>query len=98
MKTEWSARAQRDLWRFYDRVSEDNPTVAAEWTDRFLERADAVATMPNAGREVPEFGLAQIREVLVGPYRIVYEIQKTRIWVLTLQEGHMRLRGDVLDD
>ena len=43
---------------------------------------------------VPELGRKDLREVLLGSYRIVYQVQRQGIVVLTIFEGH-RLLGDV---
>jgi hypothetical protein len=40
---------------------------------------------------VPEFDRDDIREVLVGTYRIVYQVNATGIAVLRVIEGHRRL-------
>jgi plasmid stabilization system protein ParE len=37
-----------------------------------------------SGRIVPEFNMPQIREVMEGPYRIIYHIGADRIEVLTV--------------
>jgi mRNA-degrading endonuclease RelE of RelBE toxin-antitoxin system len=42
---------------------------------------------------VPEVGDPKIREVLVGGYRVIYRLEQKRLLVLTVIEGHRRLRG-----
>jgi hypothetical protein len=42
---------------------------------------------------VPEVGDPDIREVFLRTYRIIYRIEPDRILVLTIFEGHRRLRG-----
>jgi len=37
---------------------------------------------------VPEFSREDIRELLEGNYRIVYQVAKDRLVVLTVFEGH----------
>ncbi len=49
--------------------------------------------MPRAGRIVPELGREDIREVLEGTYRIVYQIKGSTIDVLVVFEGHRLLRA-----
>ena len=43
--------------------------------------------MPNAGRMVPEFGRADIREVLLRHYRIIYRVEAAEIVVLAVFGG-----------
>ena len=47
--------------------------------------------MPHAGRLVPEFGRDDLREVLLGTYRIIYQVHTDEIWVVTVIEGHRTL-------
>jgi len=47
--------------------------------------------MPLSGRVVPEFNSDDMREIIVGHYRIVYRIEHTEMVVLTVFEGHKLL-------
>ena len=49
--------------------------------------------MPRTGRIVPEIGRENIREVLQGSYRIVYQINQHGIDVVTVIEGHRLLQN-----
>ena len=42
---------------------------------------------------MPEIGDRTIREVLLKSYRIIYRVEPKRIIVLTVVEGHRKLRG-----
>lgn len=41
-----------------------------------------------AGRRVPEEGRDDVREVFLGAYRIVYQVNPKFIDILTVFEGH----------
>ena len=43
---------------------------------------------PLAGRKVPEFSREDIRELIEGNYRIVYQAFSDRLVILTVFEGH----------
>jgi hypothetical protein len=45
---------------------------SATWDDVVYEFAVALAAAPHRGRVVPEFQRADVREILVAPYRIIY--------------------------
>jgi plasmid stabilization system protein ParE len=61
--------------------------------DKLIDRAEEAGQHPLAGRMVPEVGDPAIREVLLKSYRIIYRVEPKRILVLTVMEGHRRLRG-----
>ncbi len=59
------------------RVLRQNPTP--RHTQLFktlciLDRALSVASFPERGRIVPEIGDPAVREIIHGPYRIIYEV------------------------
>ena len=83
-------RARADLRAIDDYIAVDNPVAAADWIDRLVEKAEAAALYPLAGRVVPERQQYDVREVFVQTYRIVYRVRETGILVLTVFEGHRR--------
>lgn len=91
----WTDRALRDLQAIDAYISADNPDVAARWIGKLLSRAERAAQAPLAGRVVPEKGRADVREVFVRTYRIVYRIREARIDVLTVFEGRRLFPSDV---
>lgn len=88
MRLRWTARAQRDLTAIADYISQDSPQAARAWVEKLRERAQRAAAGPLAGRVVPELGRADVREVFLRTYRIVYAIRDDAIDVLTVFEGH----------
>ena len=51
-----------------------SPVFANRLVERLITRADVLATFPDSGRQVPEFGNPRIRELIEGNYRIVYRV------------------------
>jgi toxin ParE1/3/4 len=46
---------------------------------------------PRLGRKVPELDRDDVREGIVGNYRIVYRIRPLTVEILRVFEGHMPL-------
>lgn len=88
MKLKWSETASRDLLSIRRYIAEDNPTAANSWIVRLRTRARNVVHAPLAGRKVPEFSRDDVREVIEGNYRIVYQVDNDHISVLTVFEAH----------
>lgn len=88
MKLRWTDRARRDLLAIGRYIAQDNPVAARRWVERLQARARQAATMPMAGRVVPELRRDDVREVFVRTYRIVYRVREDTIDVLTVFEGH----------
>ncbi len=77
-------------------IAQDDPTTATEWSELILSRCDQIADFPMSGRVVPEMGIQQIREVLEGKYRIVYEVADKRITFLLIWNSRMLLNEKLL--
>ncbi len=94
MKLVWSRRATRDLEQIGAFISLDAPERARAFAQTLIERGKQAAQLPNAGRIVPEFQDENVRELIEGNYRIVYEIHSSKktVVVLTVFEGHRLLR------
>jgi plasmid stabilization system protein ParE len=42
--------------------------------DRLTRRSQQISTFPRSGRVVPEAGDVNVRELIEGPYRIIYHL------------------------
>ena len=57
-------------------------------------KAETLGQFPMLGRVVPEFEHGQIREVLEGPYRIIYYIKPDQIDVLAVIHAAQEIPRD----
>jgi len=96
MKLRWTDGARRDLLSIGRHIARDDPLAARRWVERLREQARKARRNPRIGRVVPELERDDLRELLVGSYRIVYRIAKERIDVLTVFEGHRLLRAEAV--
>jgi toxin ParE1/3/4 len=87
----WTHRAKRRLKEIKDYIAQDQPQNAEKWIDRILERGNNLVEQPRIGRIVPEYEVKTIREVLLGDYRIIYQITPSRINILTIRHGSQLL-------
>jgi len=67
----------------------DSPEYAKRMVDRITRRSQQIAYFPLSGRRVPEYDADQIREVIEGPYRIIYHIKPDQIDVVAVIHGAM---------
>jgi plasmid stabilization system protein ParE len=87
----WSESAAVDLAAIYDWLRQDSQTVAERTLDQLIRRGEQIVLFPRSGRVVPEFGVRQVREVIEGPYRLVYHVGAASIEVLAVFHGARRL-------
>jgi len=70
-------------------IAKDNSERARTFGNELIDRALSIATFPELGRIVPEIGEPAVREIIHGPYRIIYEIfhDHETIYVLRFWHG-----------
>jgi toxin ParE1/3/4 len=68
-----------DLDNIHDYIARDSPFYAQKTIQEFFDRVSVLADYPEIGREVPEYMLKDIRELIEGNYRIFYKVQKNTI-------------------
>ncbi|MGM0681263.1 MAG: type II toxin-antitoxin system RelE/ParE family toxin [Thermodesulfobacteriota bacterium] len=87
MKVHWTDTAEEHLDAIYAYIALDSPEYARRMVDRITRRSQQIADLPLSGRKVPEYDLDQIREVIEGPYRIIYHIKPDQIDVVAVIHG-----------
>jgi toxin ParE1/3/4 len=83
----WAETAWRDLERIADYIAEDSPGYAAAFVRRVRDSARSLEEMAERGRVVPELEESAVRELIVGSYRLIYEIEAADVYVLGLIHG-----------
>jgi plasmid stabilization system protein ParE len=88
MRWKLSLRAKADLQHVVHRIAIYNPRLAEQWLRKLLDRARIAGRSPGLGRKVPELERDDIREAIVGNYRLVYIVKAKLVVILTIFEGH----------
>jgi toxin ParE1/3/4 len=89
MKVHWTDSAESHLDAIYAYIAQDSPQYAKRTVDRLTRRSQQIGKFPFSGRRVPEYDIDPIREVIEGPYRIIYHIRGDQIDVLAVIHGAM---------
>jgi plasmid stabilization system protein ParE len=84
MNVHWTDTAQSHLDGIYQYIAQNSPEYAKRMVDRLTRRSQQIGLFPELGRIVPEYQLDRIREVIEGPYRILYYIKPDQIDVLAV--------------
>ena len=92
MKADWSQQARLDLIQVIKRVAAENPDAARKLLGRIKKAEALVREHPMSGRVVPEFEVANIRERIVKPYRVIYQVQLDSILFLTVIHSRQDLQ------
>ncbi|CAG20103.1 type II toxin-antitoxin system RelE/ParE family toxin [Photobacterium profundum] len=93
MKVVWSPLALEKLGLAAEFISIDNPVAAEKWVNDIFDKAEAIGSMPEMGRMVPELSYGHYREIIFGHYRIIYKIT-TEVQILTVRNCRQLLTSD----
>jgi toxin ParE1/3/4 len=77
-----------DLREIVTFIAASNPDRARTFGNELIDRALSTAKFPERGRVVPEVGEPAVREIIHGPYRIIYEIFPDASVVYVLRFWH----------
>ena len=97
VQVRWTPQAYEDLEAICLFIARDSPQMAATFADRVLRATDRLGGFPRLGRVVPELGTENLREILVGSYRVVYRIKDEQVQLLTIRHGARLLDATILD-
>jgi toxin ParE1/3/4 len=84
---EWSKPAQRDLKQIHDYIAKDSKHYAKKVVQSIVENTEQLEDYPEIGRIVPEIDDANVRELIVYSYRLIYEISPDGIEILAVIHG-----------
>jgi toxin ParE1/3/4 len=88
----WTESALDDLRDVTEFVAKDSPAYAERLATKLVEAPRRLASFPWSGSIVPEFQQDAIREILVRPYRIIYQIRGEDCFIVAVVHGGRDLR------
>ena len=99
-KVLWTDAASLDLERIIEFIAEENPANALAALARLERRCRALAALPERGRIVPELRAVDVltyRELIEGPWRIVYRYDVDRVHVMAVLDARRELASLLLE-
>ena len=96
----WAAVAQHDLKQIIDYIAIDSPGNASRILQKIKQKVSDIYFMPDRGRIVPELkeqGIHIYRELIISPWRVIYRISDTTIFVLSVIDSRRNVEDILLD-
>ena len=87
MKVNWTEAARAQLRDIHTLIARSSPHYATRMVDRLTRRSQQIATFPRSGRIVAEANDVNVREVLEGPYRVIYHLLGDEVDVIAVVLG-----------
>ena len=91
-RVEVSARTGRDIAEIAAYLDERAPEAAARWLDELEACFASLSRWPRRHRRAPEAEgwLIDVRQATVGPYRVIFEVERDRVMVLHVRHAARR--------
>ena len=79
---EWAGRAKSDLRPAAEYIRRGSPDSAKAFLSQVFQATRSLSTFSERGRVVPDLSDPAVRQVLVGRYRVLYEVHPDAVWIM----------------
>jgi toxin ParE1/3/4 len=93
-KVNWAGPAGLDLIDISEFIAEKSPASALKAVRKIRDRVSSLYFEPERGRIVPELssqGITKYRELIISPWRVVYEIEDKTVLIVVVVDGRRNL-------
>jgi len=94
----WTEPALNDLNEIAEYIALDKPSAAQNLIKDVFKSIKRLKNFPESGRWPPELQDMNYREIIVGPCRIFYRIEKNNVYILYVMRSERELRTFLLED
>jgi addiction module RelE/StbE family toxin len=88
----WTNNALADLSEIAEYIANNSTKYAELTVYKLYYKVEILFTHPRVGRIVPETEQENLRELIEGNYRIIYEIVNDNIFILTVHHSSRILK------
>jgi toxin ParE1/3/4 len=94
----WTEPALCDLEEIAEYIALDKPGAANNLVKKVFKSVKLIKQYPESGRYPPELPDTGYRELIVGPCRIFYRVEKKQVFILYIMRSERELRKFLLED
>jgi toxin ParE1/3/4 len=88
-----------DIQEIVDYISEDNASIALAILEKLENKINSLKAYPDRGRVVPELlnqNILEYHEIIEAPWRIIYKIVDSNVFILTVIDGRRNVQDILL--
>ena len=94
----WTEPALNDLDEIAEYIALDKPSAAQKLVKEIFKSTKLLKNFPESGRRPPELQDTNYREIIVGPCRVFYRVEKNKVYILYAMRSERELRKFLLED
>lgn len=95
----WAKTAENDLLKIIEYIAQDNRSNALKILKKIKKQVVGLYHSPERCRIVPELydqGITQYREMVIKPWRILYRISNSKVYVLSVLDSRQNIEDILL--
>jgi len=95
----WATVTENDLLGIMVYITEENPGNATKLLSKIRTSTAKLANSPRPGRIVPELlsqGISLYREVVIAPWRVIYKIESSNVYILSVIDSRRNVEDILL--
>jgi toxin ParE1/3/4 len=97
LKILWSPSALASVEAIGAFIAQDNRAAAERWVIGVFDATARLENFPRSGRVVPEVGATDVREVIFGSYRLIYNVGE-HVEILAIVHGRQLFDPKEIDN
>jgi len=94
----WTEPALLDLNEIAEYIALDKPDAASRLVQAVFSKKERLEEFPESGRKPAELKKSRYKELIVGPCRIFYRIEKNKVYILYVMRSERKLRKYLLGE
>ena len=94
----WTEPALFHLNEIAEYIALDKISAATQLVKKVFSSTERLEQFPKSGRKPPELNNSKYLEIIVGPCRIFYRIDKRIVYILYIMRSRRKLRKYLLDE
>ena len=93
----WSLQSREDLLSIRRYIAFQNPVRAKQYVRKIRSSVNRLKQFPLLGEVVPDLGRGDVRQVLHGNYRVIYQTDGKSVEVLSIVHSARLLDEGTID-
>ncbi len=95
----WSHTAENDLLKIIEYIAQHRPGNALKILKKIKKQVGELHFSPEKCRIVPELydqGISQYREMVISPWRVMYRLSGSKVYVLSVLDSRQNIEDILL--
>ena len=94
----WTEPALLDLNEIAEYIALDKPGAASHLVQKVFSKTERLEEFPESGRNPAELKKSRYKEIIIGPCRIFFRIEKDKVYILYVMRSERKLRKYLLSE